>query len=71
MACFAYAVCHWIGLSPLENAIVVTFFALPTASAAYILTRYFRGDSQLMAGVISMQPLCFAASFPLLMRLLF
>lgn len=71
MPCFAYAVCHWIGLNALESAIVVTFFALPTASAAYILTRYFRGDSQLMAGVISMQTLCFAASFPLLAQLLF
>lgn len=71
MPCLAYVVCNWMGLSVMENAIVVTFFALPTASAAYILTRYFQGDSQLMAGVISMQTLCFAVSFPLLMWLLY
>lgn len=71
MPCLAYAVCMWAGLDTLQSAIVVTFFSLPTASAAYILTRYFQGDSQLMAGVISLQTLCFIASFPLLMWLLY
>ena len=71
MPLFAYAVSTQLGLDPLQSALIVTFFALPTASAAYILTRYFQGDSQLMAGVISLQTLCFAVSFPLLMWLLF
>lgn len=71
MPCFAFAVSALLSLDPLQSALVVTFFALPTASASYILTRYFQGDSQLMAGVISLQTLCFAVSFPLLMWLLF
>lgn len=71
MPCLAYAVSSQLELDALQSAIVVTFFALPTASAAYILTRYFQGDSQLMAGVISLQTLCFTASFPVLMWLLY
>ncbi len=71
MPCLAYVVCSWVGLTTLESAIITTFFGLPTASAAYILTRYFQGDSQLMAGVISMQTLGFAVSFPLMMWLLY
>jgi predicted permease len=71
MPCLAYVVCSWVGLATLESAIITTFFGLPTASAAYILTRYFQGDSQLMAGVISMQTLGFAVSFPLMMWLLY
>ncbi len=71
MPCLAYAVCVWLQLNALQSAVAVTFFALPTASAAYILTRYFKGDSQLMAAVISLQTICFIASFPLLMWLLY
>jgi len=35
------------------------FFALPTASIAYILTKVLKADSQLIAAVISLQTLCF------------
>jgi malonate transporter len=71
MPCFAFGVSLWISLGTLQSIIMVTFFALPTASASYILTRYFQGDSQLMAGIISLQTLCFTASFPVLMWLLY
>ena len=71
MPCLAFLAGWCLGLNELQSIILVTFFALPTASAAYILTRYFQGDSQLMAGVISLQTLCFMGSFPLLMWLFY
>ncbi|MFH7765111.1 AEC family transporter [Acinetobacter sp. BSP-28] len=71
MPILAFAVCQAFHLSHLESMILVVFFSLPTASAAYILTRYFHGDSELMAGIISLQTLCFALTFPLLMSLFF
>jgi len=70
MPCLAYLICYVLNLNQFETIILVVFFALPTASASYILTRYFHGDSQLMAGVISLQTLCFAVTFPVLMILL-
>ena len=66
----AYLICYALNLNQFETIVLVVFFALPTASASYILTRYFNGDSQLMAGVISLQTLCFAVTFPVLMLLL-
>lgn len=68
--CLAYLICSMLNLNDFETVILVVFCSLPTASAAYILTRYFNGDSQLMAGVISLQTLCFAFTFPVLMILL-
>lgn len=70
MPCLAYLICSALNLNQFETTILVVFFALPTASASYILTRYFQGDSQLMAGIISLQTLCFAVTFPVLMILL-
>ena len=70
MPCLAYLICSVLNLNHFETTILVVFFALPTASASYILTRYFQGDSQLMAGIISLQTLCFAVTFPVLMILL-
>ena len=61
----AYAVCTWYGLPSLQTQILVIFFALPTASASYILTKVLGGDSQLMAAVISFQTLCAAVTLPL------
>ncbi|WP_436861517.1 AEC family transporter [Acinetobacter haemolyticus] len=61
----AFAVCTWLGLPSLQIQILVVFFALPTASAAYILTKVLGGDSQLMAAVISFQTLCAAVTLPL------
>ncbi len=63
----AYTGCRLMGLATFETMIVVVFFSLPTASAAYVLTKYFQGDSQLMAAIISLQTLCFGLTFPLWM----
>ncbi|MBJ9986031.1 AEC family transporter [Acinetobacter sp. S40] len=65
MPALAYFVCLHLELSKLESQITVIFFALPTASAAYILTKVLKGDSQLMAAVISFQTLCAAVTLPL------
>lgn len=61
----AFAVCTWLGLPSLQTQILVVFFALPTASAAYILTKVLGGDSQLIAAVISFQTLCAAVTLPI------
>lgn len=63
----AYGGCLLAGLAAFETMVVVVFFSLPTASAAYVLTRYFQGDSQLMAAVISLQTLGFGVTLPLWM----
>lgn len=70
MPALAYLVCLWFGFSTLETQIFVLYFALPTASASYILTKVLGGDSQLMAGVISLQIICSAISLPIVLSLL-
>lgn len=67
----AFGVTYWMGLGELESAVLVVFFGLPTATAAFILTKMLNGDSELMAGIISLQTLCFALTFPVMMSLLF
>ncbi|MBO8214954.1 MULTISPECIES: AEC family transporter [Acinetobacter calcoaceticus/baumannii complex] len=67
----AYAVCTWYALPSLQTQILVIFFALPTASASYILTKVLGGDSQLMAAVISFQTLCAAVTLPLVILWIF
>ncbi|NHB57695.1 AEC family transporter [Acinetobacter sp. 194] len=67
MPTLAFALCHWMDLSALETQIFVVYFALPTASASYILTKVLGGDSQLMAGVISLQILCSAFTLPVVL----
>ncbi|WP_180162756.1 AEC family transporter [Acinetobacter sp. YH12069] len=67
MPCIAYLLSTWMGLTDFKRMILVVFFALPTASSSYILTRYYQGDSQLMASIISVQTIGFGLMFPLLM----
>lgn len=56
----------WLSVPKLELQVLIIFFALPTASASYILTKVLKGDSQLMAAVISLQTLCAAVTLPML-----
>lgn len=70
MPALAYIVCLLLNFSTLETQIIVLYFALPTASAAYILTKMLRGDSQLMAGIISLQILCSALTLPFILALI-
>ena len=57
-----------LGLSGMESTVLVLFFALPTAPSAYVLTRQLGGDSQLMAGIITLQTLLSGLSLLLVLR---
>lgn len=56
-------------LPGLESAVLVLFFALPSAPTAYVLARQLGGDAQLMAGIITLQTLLSALTLPLLLQL--
>lgn len=61
----------WVlAVPPQAAALVIIFFALPTAPTAYILTRQMNGDSALMAGIITMQTLLAVVTLPLVLGLL-
>ena len=66
----AWCVAYALQLPALERTALVLFFALPTASTAYVLTRQLGGDSHLMAGLITLQTLLAAISLPLVLTLL-
>lgn len=70
MPLLAWAVAYALQLPAMETSVLVLFFALPTAPTAYVLTRQLGGDSQLMAGIITLQTLLAAASLPLLLAVL-
>jgi malonate transporter len=70
MPLLAWAVANALQLPTMETSVLVLFFALPTAPTAYVLTRQLGGDSQLMAGIITLQTLLAAVSLPLLLAVL-
>ncbi|MGQ7816385.1 AEC family transporter [Metapseudomonas furukawaii] len=70
MPALAFAVALGLRLPAMESAILVLFFALPTAPTAYVLTRQLGGDSHLMAGIITLQTLLAGASLLLVMHLM-
>jgi hypothetical protein len=70
MPLLAWAVAYALQLPAMETSVLVLFFALPTAPTAYVLTRQLGGDSQLMAGIITLQTLLAAVSLPLLLAVL-
>lgn len=65
----AFACAVLLGLPANERAILVLFFALPTAPTAYVLTRQLGGDAHLMAGIITLQTLLSALSLMLVLIL--
>jgi malonate transporter len=70
MPLLAWGVAWALALPAMETAVLVLFFALPTAPTAYVLTRQLGGDSQLMAGIITLQTLLAAGSLVAIMMLL-
>jgi malonate transporter len=70
MPALALLVARLLQLPALESAVLVLFFALPTAPTSYVLTRQLGGDGHLMAGIITLQALLAAASLPLVLTLL-
>jgi predicted permease len=69
MPLLAWGVAWALHLPAMESVVLVLFFALPTAPTAYVLTRQLGGDSQLMAGIITLQTLLAAASLALILLL--
>lgn len=70
MPLLAWGITRYLGLPPMESAVVVVFFAIPAATASYVLTRQLGGDAPLMAGVLTLQTLLAIASMPLILGLL-
>ncbi|WP_339489317.1 AEC family transporter [Pseudomonas sp. EL_65y_Pfl2_R95] len=70
MPMLAWVIAQVLSLPAMETTVLVLFFALPTAPTAYVLTRHLGGDSQLMAGAITLQTLLAAASLPIILTLL-
>ena len=70
MPLLAWVVAYALHLPAMESTVLVLFFALPTAPTAYVLTRQLGGDSQLMAGIITLQTLLAAATLPLLLMVM-
>ncbi|ALH95295.1 transporter [Acinetobacter equi] len=70
MPLLAFFTCYCFGLNQFETTILVTYFALPTASASYILTKVYAGDDRLMAAVISLQTVFFIVTYPVLVEIL-
>ncbi|GGX38886.1 AEC family transporter [Saccharospirillum salsuginis] len=62
-----WAVAVMVGLSTLQQQILVLIGCLPTASSAYILARQLGGDASLMATLITAQTLLAFAVLPLWM----
>lgn len=71
MPLLAYFTCIFLNIPQLEMQVLVLFFALPTASSSYILTKVLGGDSQLMAGVISLQTVVAAFTLPIVLLFIF
>ena len=67
MPLIAFLVCKIFQIDPLTTQVLVLFFALPTASASYVLTRVYGGDSVLMASIISVQTVVAAGSLILVL----
>lgn len=59
-----------LSLSPLETAVIVLFFALPTAPTSYVLARQLGGDGHLMAGIITFQTLLSGISLLLVLAVI-
>lgn len=70
LPCVVGVLAWLLQLPALVGGLVVLFFALPTAPSAYILARQMGGDSQLMAGIITMHTLLAMLSLPVVVMLL-
>jgi malonate transporter and related proteins len=58
------------GLPPAQQAIVVAFAALPTASSAYVLAARMGGHGAFVAGIVTLSTLVAMAGLPLALLLL-
>ena len=56
-------------LSGPEALVLVAFSAIPTATAAFVLTRQMGGDGELMAGILTAQTLAAVVTIPIALGL--
>jgi malonate transporter len=66
----AVALVVGFGLPPAQQAVVVAFAALPTASSAYVLAARMGGHGAFVAGIVSLSTLVAMAGLPLALLLL-
>ena len=66
----AWIVMQFFSLSHEAVIAMMIFFAIPTASSAYILTKLLKGNYQLMASVISLQTILSVFSLAIILSLL-
>ena len=69
MPSLAIFTAYLFSLPELETVLLAIFFSIPTAPTAYILTRQLKGDSQLMAGIITLQTIIAILTLPLVLTL--
>jgi len=67
MPTLAGVLCWMLGLGTLERAVLVTFAALPSASAAYILARQLGGDAPLMAAILTLETALALLTIPMIL----
>jgi len=60
----ALALSIWAGLPPMQEAVVLAFAALPTASSAYVLAMRMGGHGPFVAGLVTMSTLLGMVSVP-------
>ena len=66
----ALALVTLAGLPAGQQAVIVAFAALPTASSAYVLAARMGGDGRFVAGLVSCSTLLGMASVPVALALL-
>lgn len=57
-------------LPPMESVLLIIFFAIPTAPNAYILSKQLNGNSELMAGIITLQTILAIFTLPVILTYL-
>ncbi|WP_298832711.1 AEC family transporter [uncultured Piscinibacter sp.] len=67
---FAIAAVIALRMPPAQQAIVVAFAALPTASSAYVLAARMGGDGSFVAGLVTLSTLIGMAGLPLALLIL-
>ncbi|MBC7938751.1 MAG: AEC family transporter, partial [Chitinophagaceae bacterium] len=66
----AVALVLWLALAPAQQAVIVAFAALPTASSAYVLAVRMGGHGGFVAGLVTLSTLIAMAGLPLALALL-
>jgi malonate transporter and related proteins len=61
----ALALVHLLGVPPAQQAVVVAFSAMPTASSAYVLAVRMGGNGGYVAGLVTVSTLLGMVSIPL------